>query len=579
VVRALPATSSERVAEAFARISEVSRPEVWIHLRSAADVLADAAAVDARVAAGDDLPLAGQVFAVKDNIDVAGLPTTAACAPFEYVPSTSATAVSRILAAGAVVIGKTNLDQFATGLVGTRSPFGAVRNSELPERVSGGSSSGSAVAVALGIVDFALGTDTAGSGRVPAAFNALVGLKPTIGLVPTEGVVPACRSYDCVTVFAKDIETALPALQLMTGVSNTDHRSRPWPDRMRLAAPEAPVIAIAADADLALLSDDARAAYAAAIARFEAAGAMTKVVDLEPFLSCAKLLYDGALVAERYEAFGAFLEQHADAADPSVLSVIRRAKSVVGADVIRDQDRVLQYRLEAARALDGCDALVLPTTTEHPTLAQVAADPIRVNGRLGTYTNFVNLLDMAAVSVPAGEADGGPFGISVIVRAFEDQVAIDIAAMIRDTVAISSADPGPYPADGIPVALFGAHMRGLSLNHQLVTLGARYSADIATAPRYRMHAIPGAIERPGVTEAAIHGADGASLAGELWLLSAGALGTFAASLAQPMTLGPVELADGTYVTGFGCSLPTGEDVTDFGGWRAYLDAKTSVSAP
>jgi allophanate hydrolase len=559
-----------RVLAAYARIDEVDRPEIWISLRPLDDALADAAAVDTRVAVGEQLPLAGSVFAVKDNIDVQGMTTTAACAPFAYTPAVSATSVSRLIDAGGVVIGKTNLDQFATGLVGTRSPFGIVRNSQLPDRISGGSSSGSAVAVALGIVDFALGTDTAGSGRVPAALNAIVGLKPTLGLVPTEGVVPACRSYDSVSVFAETIADAQLPLALMTGVSPTDHRSRPWPARARLAAPPHPVVAIPSPKDLTLLSPDARAAFAAAVGRLETAGATIREIDLAPFLASAKLLYDGALVAERYEAFGAFVEAHEADADPSVLSIVRRAKTVVGADVIRDQNQVLQYRLVAANALAGCDALLMPTTTEHPTIAEVAADPLGVNGRLGTFTNFVNLLDMCGVSVPAGEADGSPFGVTVVARAFEDQVAMDIAELFSAAPASLSA----YPSDGIPVVLFGAHMRGLPLNPQIVGLGGRYVRDVETARRYRMHSVPGPIPRPGVSEAALHGAEGAAITGELWLLSVASLGELAASLAQPMTLGPVELEDGTLVTGFGCSLPAGEDITAFGGWHAYLEQLT-----
>ena len=565
--------SAGRVAMAFDRIDQCDRPEVWIHLRPREDVLAEGRAIDARIAAGEDLPLAGLVFAVKDNIDVAGLPTTAACAPFEYLPQASATSVARLIEAGAIVVGKTNLDQFATGLVGTRSPYGAVRNSLLPDRISGGSSSGSAVAVALGMVDFALGTDTAGSGRVPAAFNAIVGIKPTVGLVPTEGVVPACRSYDCVTVFAPTIEDARLPLGFMTGVSETDHRSRSWPPRVRLASPPRPVIGVPGAKDLTLLSPEAIAAFSVAVADLIAAGATTRVVDLAPFLDCAKLLYEGALVAERYEAFGAFLEAHADDADPSVLSIVRRAKAVVGADVIRDQNHVLEYRLAAAGGLDGCDALVLPTTTEHPSLAEVAADPLGVNGRLGTYTNFVNLLDMCAVSVPAGTADGGPFGVSVIARAFEDQVALDIASMLAGT----RADAEPYPTGGIPIALFGAHMSGLPLNYQLVALGGRYVRPIGTAPRYRMHALPGAIPRPALTEARLHDLEGAAIAGELWLLSPAALGEFVAALQPPMTLGPVELSDGVVVTGFGCSLAAGDDITAFGSWRSYLDRAVPAS--
>ena len=558
--------AQDRVMAAFARIDEVDRPEVWIHLRSLESALASASDVDARIAAGEELPLAGQVFAVKDNIDVGEMPTTAACAPFEYTPTVSATSVSRLVEAGGVVIGKTNLDQFATGLVGTRSPFGVVRNSLRPEYISGGSSSGSAVAVALGIVDFALGTDTAGSGRVPAAFNAIVGLKPTVGLIPTEGVVPACRSYDSVSVFGRTIPEAQLPLRIMTGVSPTDHRSRAWPADVKLASPASPVVAIPQDSDLTLLSPAARAAFADAVARLESTGASIRTIDLRPFLDCAKLLYDGALVAERYEAFGAFVEAHAADADPSVLSIVRRAKDVVGADVIRDQNRVLEYRLAAASTLAGCDALLMPTTTEHPTIAEVAADPLVVNGRLGTFTNFVNLLDMSAVSVPAGSADGSPFGVTIVARAFEDQVAVDIASRFLE------AEPLVYAGGGIPVALFGAHMRGLPLNHQLLALGGRYLHDVSTAARYRMHSVPGPIARPGLSEASLHDAPGASITGELWLLSPAALGAFTAALLPPMTLGPVELGDGTLVTGFGCSLPTGEDVTSFGGWRAYLEA-------
>ena len=565
--------SVDRVIEAYRRIGEVDRPEIWILLRPLHEVLADARIVDARVAAGEKLALAGQVFAVKDNIDVGGLPTTAACAPFAYAPEASATSVMRLVEAGAVVLGKTNLDQFATGLVGTRSPFGAVRNALLPERISGGSSSGSAVAVALGIVDFALGTDTAGSGRVPAAFNAIVGIKPTLGLVPTQGVVAACRSYDSVSVFAPTIGEAQLPLGIMTGASSTDHRSRTWPQDVRLAAPPRPTIAVAGPDDLSLLSAAARSAYARAILRLEQSGATTEVIDLAPFLACAKLLYDGALVAERYEAFGAFLEEHADAADPNVLSIVRRAKTVTGAEVIRDQDRVLRYRLAAERALNGCDALVLPTTTEHPSFEQVAADPLGINGRLGTFTNFVNLLDMAAVSVPAGDADGGPFGVSVIARAFEDQVALDIAGLL----VAAPGDAAPYPSGGIPVVLFGAHMRGLPLNDQIVGLGGRFSCPVITASRYRMHAVAGVVERPGVSEAS--GVEvGAAIGGELWLLSAAALGSLVTMISHPMTLGPVELDDGSIVTGFGCSLPTGEDITRFGNWRDFLAQRDVTSA-
>ncbi|WP_298227213.1 allophanate hydrolase [Gryllotalpicola sp.] len=560
----MSASSRERVLAAYRSIDELDRPEIWIHLRPLVEALAAAADIDRRVETGESLPLAGTVFAVKDNIDVAGMPTTAACAPFSHLPTVSSPSVARLLDAGAVVLGKTNLDQFATGLVGTRSPFGAVRSALLPDRVSGGSSSGSAVAVALGIADFALGTDTAGSGRVPASFNGIVGIKPTIGLVPTEGVTPACRSYDCVTVFARSLAAAQLPLHLITGPSPTDHRSRTWPAQTKLAAPPHPVVAIPRDDDLTPLSAAARRAFANVAAALEAAGAELVTIDITPFLDSARLLYDGALVAERYEAFGAFLEANPDAADPSVLSIIRRARDVRGADVVRDQNSVLEFRLRAERTLSGADALLLPTTTHHPTFDEVAADPIGVNSRLGTYSNFVNLLDMCAVSVPAGEADGGPFGVTVIARSFQDQIALDIAALVVGETALDA-----YPAIGIPVVVFGAHMRGMPLNAQLVEIGARFVREVTTAPRYRMYALPGIPARPGVIAAA-DGQQGVGIGGEEWLLPPAGMGVFITMIPRPMTLGPVELSDGRTVTGFGCSEPRGADVSEFGDWRSYL---------
>lgn len=559
-------SAAARVAAAYSRIAEADRPEAWIHLRSQADVEREAAEIDARVAAGEPLPLAGTVFAVKDNIDVGGLPTTAACAPFSYTPTESSPAVARLVAAGAVVLGKTNLDQFATGLVGTRSPYGAVRGALLPERISGGSSSGSAVVVALGIADFALGTDTAGSGRVPAMFNGIVGVKPTLGLIPTIGVVAACRSYDCVSVFAPTLDAAQLPLRTIIGPDPADHRSRDWPLDVPLAAPAAAVIAVPDSAGLAPLSADARAAFAAAAQRLEQAGATITTVDISPLLDAARLLYDGALVAERYDAFGAFLEEHPEAADPSVLSIVRRAREVVGADVIRDQDRVLAYRRNAARLFDRVDALLVPTTTDHPDFAEVAADPLGVNSRLGTYTNFVNLLDLCAVSVPAGEADGGPFGVTVIAPAFHDQPAADIASHLLGSPGVGG---GPALPVGIPLVVFGAHLRGLPLNGQLTALGARFLREVRTAPRYRMHALPGEPARPAVRRTGA-GEPGVSLAGEEWLLSPAALGRLTASLAWPMTLGPIELDDGRRVTGFGASEALGPDVSAHGGWRDYL---------
>ena len=368
-----------RVLAAFAALDAADRPDVWTHVRPVAEVVAEAAALDARVAAGEVLPLAGTVLGVKDNIDVAGLPTTAAHPAFARVPSRSASVVAQLVAAGALVLGKTNLDQFATGLTGSRSPYGVVRSAVVTDRVSGGSSSGSAVAVALGIVDAALGTDTAGSGRVPAAFNNLVGIKPTLGLVPKDGVVPACESFDCVTVLAPTLTTAQRVLAHMTAVSPLDPSSRTWPADAPLAAPVAARVAVPRDEDLVLLSGEARSRFAEARARLEATGAETEEIDLTPFLEAATLLYDGGLVAERYAAFGAFLAAHPEQADPTVARIAAAAGEVTAEQYLAARASLAAFRSQAMELLDGFDALLVPTAPEHPTVAAVAADPLGTN--------------------------------------------------------------------------------------------------------------------------------------------------------------------------------------------------------
>ncbi|MFB7948573.1 allophanate hydrolase [Kitasatospora phosalacinea] len=562
------ATAAERVAAAYRRIEEADRPEVWITLRPRAEVEAEARALDARTAAGEHLPLAGLLYAVKDNIDVAGLPTTAACPGYAYRPEVSATAVRRLAAAGAIVLGKTNMDQFATGLVGTRSPYGEVRAAHHPERVSGGSSSGSAVAVALGIADFALGTDTAGSGRVPAALNGVVGVKPTLGLVPTTGVVPAARPYDAVTVFARTLAGAVPPLAVMTGPDGADPLSRSWPDAVRLAAPERPRVALPREEDLAPLSERARAAFRAAADRLRASGAETAAVDVSPLLAAARLLYDGALVAERYAAVGAFLAGAPEGADPTVSAIVLAAADLPAHALAADLELLDRHRAAAARLLSGFDALLLPTTTGHPSLADVRADPVGVNGRLGTYTNFVNLLDLAAVAVPAGAADGGSFGVSVVTRAFDDQVGLDVAARLT-----GEEPPGPLPDNGVDLAVFGAHRRGQPLAHQLTGPGARYAGPVRTAAAYRLVALPTEPAKPGLVHVGPEG--GGAVTGERWTLAPAALGRFLAALPAPMSLGRIRLDDGSTVLGFQCdphAAAAGTDITRYGDWLAYLAA-------
>jgi allophanate hydrolase len=549
----------ERVEAAYARIAATDRPEAWIALRDRSAVRADAARIDTAIAAGADLPLAGKLFAAKDNVDVAGLATTAACPSFAYEPSRDATAVARLRAAGAICLGKTNLDQFATGLVGTRSPYGAVRSALDPALISGGSSSGSALAVALGIADFALGTDTAGSGRVPAALNGIVGIKASLGLVPVDGVVPACPSYDCLTVFAPDLDLATRALRIMSGPSEHDPASRAWPHDTLLAAPPAPRVAIPIGANLTALDPAFHPLWEAALASFADAGVTLVPIDAQPLLDAALLLYEGALLAERAAAFGAHIDAWPADADPTVAEIVRGASKFTGADLVADQQRLRTARHEADRLLAGFDALLLPTAPLHPSLAAVAADPIGVNAAMGTYTNFVNLLDMAAVAVPAGRAGTKGFGVSVIVPAFHDQIAIDLAARAQGVT------PPLYAPAETALVVFGAHLRGFPLNHQLTDLGARFAADVATAPAYRMYELDTEPPKPLV----VRSEGGASLPGERWLLSPAALGRFLEALPAPMTLGKVELADGTWATGFVAGEPAGRDVTAAGGWRAH----------
>ncbi|WP_316312465.1 allophanate hydrolase, partial [Clavibacter michiganensis] len=515
----LPAVGSasvvDRVEAAYARIAEVDRPEVWITLLHLAEARERAAELDDRIARqpAGSLPLAGWLIAVKDNIDVAGMPTTAACPSAAATPEVDAPAVARLREAGALVLGKTNLDQFATGLVGTRSPYGAVRHATRPDRISGGSSSGSAVAVALGLVDVALGTDTAGSGRVPAALHGLVGIKPTLGLVPATGVVPACRSYDTVSVLAADLATAQRALAVMVGTEPADPASRDWPSTTRLAPRGVPVIGVPADGDLAPLSPGARVAHpldggrerrAGAGREGRDSGAVVETVDLGPFLRAALLLYEGALVAERCEAAGASVLADAPDLDPTVAGIVRAALGIPAHRLVEDRALLERLRVAACAVFDapgdarrGIDALLLPTTTEHPTLAEVAAEPVAVNARLGTYTNFVNLFDLCAVAVPAGEADGSPFGVSLVAPAFADQVVLDLAGRITG----DPARPALLPTDAVDVVVFGAHLGGQPLHRQLGDLGARFSRDVRTSAAYRMAHLPGEPARPGVAPA------------------------------------------------------------------------------
>ncbi len=561
----LTADPVERVRQAFRNIGAADRPEVWICLRPESAVIAEAQAVKKAFEGRPTPSLFGVLIAVKDNIDVAGMPTTAGCPSYSYAPQSTALAVQLLLDAGAIVIGKTNLDQFATGLVGTRSPHGAVRNAHDPDLVSGGSSSGSAVAVALGLVDAALGTDTAGSGRIPAAFNRLYSIKATVGYASLTGVVPACASYDCLNVFARTLSLAgdITAVMGASGSGNT----RPLPATYPLAARPNPVIAVASLDQMPQLQPRWRDAYSAAVAQIEASGWTTRTVDITDLVDAGALLYSGALVAERHAAVGAFVEGGSADLDPTVMDIIVNAGKHSASALALDQAKVQEFRTRAADLLAGTDALLLPTAPFHPSITAVGADPMGVNSQLGVFTTFLNVLDMAAVAFPSpGEET---FGLSFIGRAFEDELLVDLTSRFTGQAAPSLPLYSSYD-----IAVFGAHMRGEPLNGQLLGFGATYTGDIRTAPAYRLLALN--TESTVTKVALIPSEDGRAVDGELWRLSAAGLGKLLDAVQRPQSLGKVLNEDGGEIPAFLCDstvAAAATDITEFGGWRAYASSR------
>ncbi|WP_405064260.1 allophanate hydrolase [Kribbella sp. NBC_01505] len=501
-------------------------------------------------------PLRGLTMALKDNIDLAGVPTTAGDPRTVEPALTSAFVVDRLISAGAVPLGKTNLDQYATGLVGTRSPYGACHSVFSVDHISGGSSSGSAVAVATGQVDFALGTDTAGSGRVPAAFNRLVGIKPSRGLVSARGVVPACRSLDCVTVMARTVETARRAFEVMVAFDPDDAWSRRFESlpHGRPGRSGGPVIGVP-DVDLDL--DPAyEKAWQEMLAGAHRLGEVVRV-DVRPLLEAADLLYSGPWLAERWLAFGDKLDDVPEV-DPSVRTIVRGGEALRASAAFAGFDRLASLARASSELWNGVDALLLPVAPNHPTLAEVAADPIGANSRLGRFTNMVNLLDLCAVAFPGPDcADGLPFGVQLIAPAGHDYMLIDLAAQWTDEVLLAVA---------------GAHLTGQPLNHELVRRGARLVESTRTAPTYRMYLVDG--PRPGVTPAT----SGAELEVEVWALPASQLGGFATTIQPPLAIGPLTLSDGRRLLGFLCTadaIDPAQDITPYGGWRAYLSTQST----
>jgi allophanate hydrolase len=550
-------------------------PAIWIARLPDDAIRARATELEAEGPRGR--PLWGVPFAVKDNIDIAGLATTAACPGFAYEARQTAPAVARLLAAGALLIGKTNLDQFATGLVGVRSPYGVPRNGFDPARVPGGSSSGSAWAVAAGIVAFAVGTDTAGSGRVPAAFANVVGLKPTVGSISNRGMVPACASIDTISVFARSVDEALAVQRLMAGFDVADPYSRRPPfDHLRRGA--GPVAArIACGAEAARLCDPAEAAgYARAAALLDATE-----VSVAPFLEIARLLYDGPWVAERGAGLRGFIHRQPDALLPVIRQIFDLGFGRRAVDAFAAFHRLAEVRRLAETLFAKYDALLLPTAPFCPALSDLDADAIGPNSRLGTFTNFVNLCDLAAIAVPAGFApDGTPVGVTLLGPAWSEGRLAPIADALHRALAThvgitGAALPPPAAPDALgaeETALFclGAHMAGLALNHRLTERGGRFLREARTAPQYRLHAIG---ERPAMLRA-LPGEAGAAIAGEVWALPTAAIGAVLTETPPPLGFGEVALEDGPCL-GFlaePAGLAGAPDITSFGGWRAWIAA-------
>jgi len=574
-------TPAEVIELVLERIAAGADHNAWIQVLPREDLLARAAALAEQDPQA--LPLYGVPFAIKDNIDLAGVPTTAGCAAYAYTPERSATVVERLVAAGAIPIGKTNLDQFATGLVGTRSPHGPGRNTFDPDYVSGGSSSGSAIAVARGEVCFSLGTDTAGSGRVPAAFNNLVGIKPTRGLVSTHGVVPACRSLDCVSIFALNAADGAAVLGVAQGFDADDPFSRPT-QPPALGRPLGAVaglrVGIPPKEQLEFFGDEEYARlFAAAVDRLTALGAIPVSVDLRPFLDTARLLYDGPWVAERYAAVGTFIDAHPDAVHPVTRQIITGGPQLSAADAFAGQYRLATLRRTTESAWDEVDAILTPTAGTIYRVAELEADPIRLNSNLGYYTNFMNLLDLSAIDMPAGfRSDGLPFGVTLFAPAFHDTGLLALTdAWQQDQGLPMGATGAPLPkaapltaAEGIRVAVCGAHMEGLPLNTQLTERSARLVARTTTAPCYRFYALPGGPPfRPGLVRAEA----GAAIEVEVWEMPAARFGDFVDGIPAPLGIGRVELSDHSEVAGFVCesaAVDGATDITEWGGWRAWL---------
>jgi allophanate hydrolase len=570
--KALTAT----IEETYARIERHNDPALFIAIRPRSEALAIAERVQASGPEGK--ALYGVPFVVKDNIDVAGLPTTAACPAFAYRPATSAFVVERLERAGAILIGKTNLDQFATGLVGVRSPYGIPRNALRADLIPGGSSSGSATAVGAGLVPFSLGTDTAGSGRVPAALNGIVGLKPSLGALSASGVVPACRTLDTISVFASDVADAFVVFQVTCAFDEKDAYARAFPPPALSALPGGIRLGVPR-LDQRQFFDDANAAdaFSRDLQFAQSLGAQIVEFDFEPFAEVARALYEGPWVAERYAAVKSLIESNPDALHPVTRTIIEGARKFDAVAAFEAFYRLADQKRKTAHVWSELDAMLLPTAPRLYTISEVEADPIRLNSRLGTYTNFVNLLDLCAIAVPSTiRADGLPSSVTLIAPSGADGLIAGMAAAIQARSDASASAPfqtkSRAPKDRVEIAVVGAHLSGLPLNRELVELGAAFSREVETTSDYRLFALPGSSPpKPGLLR--VGESAGAAIKAEVWTLDPAGFGAFVAKIPAPLGIGTIRLKDGDSVKGFLVEAEAAkgaEDISRFGGWRAYL---------
>lgn len=554
---------------------------IWIHRVPLEKQLAQAERLT-RDPEAHRLPLYGVPFAVKDNIDVEGLPTTAGCPDFSYIARQTSPAVQQLLDAGAICLGKTNLDQFATGLVGTRSPYGAVSNSFDARYICGGSSSGSAAAVSRGLASFALGTDTAGSGRVPAGFNNIVGLKPTRGLLSARGIMPACRTLDCLSLFTLNARDARQLFDLLNKADPKDAYARPdreqvWPRlaNFRFGIPDRASLEFFGDTEYQRL-------YGEAVERARALGGRLNEIDLRPMLDATDLLYDGPWVAERYAAVREMMDRAPDHLLPVTQHIIGAARSFSAADTFDAMYRLADIKLKTRSLWSRIDVMLLPTAPSIYTIEAVNTDPIKLNGRLGRYTNFVNLLDLAAIAVPSGFTKAGlPFGVSFVAPALHDDWLCDLGAQYHsasalDAGAIGARVPEFEATTGtshrVLLAVVGAHLSGLPLNYQLTDAGAYLVRSTRTAPLYRLYALTGTTPpKPGL----VRGGNSA-IEVEVWSVPLSGFGPFVAAIPAPLGIGTLTLEGGSEVKGFLCethATENAQDISSYGGWRAYMRAQ------